>query len=249
MMQARGRVIRAGSFLRSREQPELYLLSVHLDSRPPLAALAPDAFEGGPTIAPELVVSVLQGRGLAQIRDAVIRRVSVPVIDLSARVFAVNVEPSEPMGVMDAPLDSDGDVAARVRTAGLRSFGHAPFRYAPIKTAGVRVVVKQFPQPLRRELELAFAMHGCSPKAKRPTPCPSFPGKRGGKGGVGRNSPFQVSSSSGPMRDPRLCLGGAPFPPNGERVDRCVSWSYMIFLLPLFMADCSWRPARIGKGR
>jgi len=168
MVKTRGLVIGPGSFLASRKNPEFYLLPVHLYSCSPFASLLLHAFERALTMAPGPVAGILRRRGEAQIRDAIIRTIPVPAIDLCRGVVAVNIEPGEPMGVMRESLDSDDGVSTGVRTARFGSGGHASLRYAPIKTPRFRGVMKQFPQPLRREAELPFAEHGGPPKEKRP---------------------------------------------------------------------------------
>ena len=168
MVKTRGLVIGPGSFLGSRKNPEFYLLPVHLYSCSPFASLLLHAFERALTMASGLVAGILWGRGEAQICDPIIRWIVIPVIDFLRWVLAVNIEPGEPMGVMRESLDSDDGVSTGVRTARFGSGGHASLRYAPIKTPRFRGVMKQFPQPLRREAELPFAEHGGPPKEKRP---------------------------------------------------------------------------------
>ena len=172
MVKTCGLVIGQGSFLSRRKNAEIHFLSIHVNSCSPFASPSLHAFERALTMAPGPVAGILRRRGEAQIRDAIIRTIPVPVIDLCRGVVAVNIEPGEPMGVMSGPLDADDGVSLRVRTARFGSRGHASLRYAPIKTPGFRGVMKQFPQPLRVEAELPFAEHGGPPKEKRPAADP-----------------------------------------------------------------------------
>ena len=90
------------------------------------------------------------------------------MIDFSGRVLAVNIEPSEPMGVMRHPVNMDFPVAVAVPSARFCAHGNAPPLYAPIKKPRFGAVVEQLPEPLRREAELKFAGHEGFSKKKAP---------------------------------------------------------------------------------
>jgi hypothetical protein len=87
-----------------------------------------DTFEPGYTIAPVGVARILCARSLAQFRDAIIRGISVAMIDFSGGVLAVNIEPSEPMGVMRHPVNIDLPVAVASPSACFCARGNAPLR-------------------------------------------------------------------------------------------------------------------------
>jgi hypothetical protein len=73
--------------------------------------------------------------GVSQVPDAIISGLAIDVIDLSGRTFAMNVEPSEAMGVVKAAIDLNAAVAVVVAGPGLEPCGGVPARDAPIKAA------------------------------------------------------------------------------------------------------------------
>jgi hypothetical protein len=159
VVKARGIIVGRGSFLGSRISADFYFPPIHHDSCSPFAAVPLNAFEGGPTMAPGTVAHILWARGLAQIRNAIICGIPVPVIDFIGRMLAVYIEPGEPMGVVPDPADSDHVIPVRVRSACFETRGRASLRHAPIKKPRFRGVMKQLPEPLRRQAELKFAGH------------------------------------------------------------------------------------------
>jgi hypothetical protein len=115
----------------------------------------------------------LRARALAQIRDPIVARASIPVIDLSARVLTMNIEPSEPMRVVGDPVYVDGTISV-VRAARFPSRKRTSPGLSPIKKPRFRGVSKHFSQALRAEAELHFAEHDGGPsKRKRPAADPA----------------------------------------------------------------------------
>jgi hypothetical protein len=164
-VEARGLVIRRGGFLGGCKPAEVNLLPIDADACSPLAGVVVDAFEPRPALAP--VARISCARGQAQIGDAVIRWISVFVIDFSDRVLAMDIKPGEAMSVMSHPVDSDPAVAAPVPGGGFRPGADAPLLDTPIKTSGFRVVVEQLAQAISAQTGLRFACHGRSPSEKK----------------------------------------------------------------------------------
>jgi hypothetical protein len=151
------------------------LLAVDANLCAPFRAVSINAFEPRP-VAPADIAHILGMGRLAQIRNAVVRRILVLVIDLSGRVLPMDIKPGEPMGVVDKPVDPDDDIPTRAMFACLRPGARTASRHAPIKKPRFRGAVKQFAQPLGAEAELPFTEHdgGLSKKksARRPIRAP-----------------------------------------------------------------------------
>jgi hypothetical protein len=127
------------------------------------------------------IAHILCAGAFAQIGDAVIPALVVDVIDLPARVLAVDMKPSEPMRAINDPTNSDVAISLPGPVARFAVRGCAAASHPPIKTPRVRGVIEQLPQALGRQLAFQFAEHEVSQKKSA----------RADRGS-GRNSPFQV---------------------------------------------------------
>jgi hypothetical protein len=88
---------------------------------------------------------------LAQIRDAIVRRIAVFVINLCDRVLPIDIKPRQSMGIMLSPVDPDDDISIPAASPGLHSRGHAPLGYPPIKKPRFRGIAEHFAQPIRAQ--------------------------------------------------------------------------------------------------
>jgi hypothetical protein len=159
-IEPRSLVIRRSSFFRGWKNAEVDFSVVHGNPRGPFRVVSTDAFEPGPAPSAPAVASILSVRGRAQVCDPIIGWIAVPVIDLSGRMLAMDVEPRQPVGVMNETVDSDHDVAIRSATACLGSGGCGSPRYPPMKTPRLRGVIEDFTEPLRGQAALLFTEHG-----------------------------------------------------------------------------------------
>ena len=69
------------------------------------------------------------------------------MIDLLLRMLAMDMEPSEPMGVMMDPIDYDQTIPAGMRAARFLPSGDATAVLAPIKKPRFRGIFEQFALP------------------------------------------------------------------------------------------------------
>jgi hypothetical protein len=111
------------------------VIAIHTDFREPFGAAKRDAFDPGSAAGDSMPHVFLLG-AVPQVLDAIVRRFVVVMIDLSGRMFAVNIEPREPMGVVHAPIDLDLAIPFVITAPGLETCGGIPARDPPKKAAG-----------------------------------------------------------------------------------------------------------------
>jgi hypothetical protein len=107
---------------------------------------------------------VVPRRAVTQILDAIVPAFIVEMIDVSARMLAINVEPSQPMGKENAVIDRNCAISVAMVGPGLEPCGGCPARDAPVEAAGSGRVIEQFSQPLRGQ----FRFHAIYPPIHAP---------------------------------------------------------------------------------
>lgn len=101
---------------------------------------------------PPLVLVILAGRCLAQIRNSVIRWRAVDVVYFSNRPRAMDVQPCQSVTAAHPAVNHDDQVASTVQATGRSVSVDAFTSSPPCKHTGFWVVVKQFAQTLRGKI-------------------------------------------------------------------------------------------------
>ena len=84
-----------------------------------------------------------------QIRDAIISRVAIDMIDEICRPVSMDIEPGEPMRLVDAAIDANSDIPVTINVAGSGPPSHAAPLLTPIKKPRLGAVAQEFAQALR----------------------------------------------------------------------------------------------------
>jgi hypothetical protein len=124
--------------------------------RLPFLIVAIDPFEPG-GVAGNDIAPVLGAGALAQICDAIVGAYSVAVIDLPARMLAVNVEPGEPVLQIKDPVDPDRPISPSVPGSRLPARGGGTAPHSPVKPPHIRDVPQQLSQPLVADASLPLS--------------------------------------------------------------------------------------------
>jgi hypothetical protein len=137
--QADGAPVRGCSFLSGVVYTEKVVPAVHGDFGDPFVPAPKRAGQGG-CIAPDRFPHVLRVWAMFEVRNAIVRRVSVVVIDIARRVLAMHVEPCETMLITPHPVDPDRTISAVARPR-FASNGLPPrSRHPPSEAAGPRKI-------------------------------------------------------------------------------------------------------------
>jgi hypothetical protein len=86
-------------------------LAVHHDFGAPLGPAPIDPDNSG-SAAGHGIPPVLRRRGVSQVCNAIVRPLSVPMINFGGRMLAMDIEPRKPMREMRHPIDSNLAVSA-----------------------------------------------------------------------------------------------------------------------------------------
>jgi len=115
----RGRKIGGVRAVRRIEPADRALPSVNADSSNPFSANAgtfTDALKAGSiALAPALIGLILSWSCFSQIRQTIIERVAIDVVNQAARPSAVHIKPSKSMGEVTLPIDHYSNTTADFR--------------------------------------------------------------------------------------------------------------------------------------
>jgi hypothetical protein len=95
------------------------------------------------------VAIIFSAGAFAQIGDAVIAAIAVPVIDFFPRVRTGDMEPGEPMRTITGIIDHDFAISAPVPGARFLARACAAASHPPIKKPRFRGIIEYLSQPFR----------------------------------------------------------------------------------------------------
>jgi hypothetical protein len=191
--ESKGALVCGRSFLPGIVCTEIVVPAVHGDSGLPLAPLATDAGSSG-HMARDSTPYVFPMRAVSEICDAIVRRISVMVIDVARRVLAMNVEPRQAMRIMRYSVHLDTMISAGAQSPRFACREPGPVPHPPAKATGRRQIPQHFFQALLRQAQLPTALlrhaplHTVSPAVRAARSCraANVPGLTGFRHAGGR---------------------------------------------------------------
>ncbi len=149
------------------EQPDVYVVSVDLDTCPPFLqrALKVNSEKTAATafLRTALVLQIERARHRSEVVNSVVGAHTIDVVEMFRRPDAVHIKPSKPVFVDFAAVDVDKAVSVFLCASAPAFFRNPPASLSPRENTRLRVVVQQFVQTLRSQWDNVFAHAACPP--------------------------------------------------------------------------------------